>query len=182
VTATGAEAGEVVQAGQSIVRVARKDGRDAVFDVPGQLLRSAPSDPLITVSLTDDPAVTAIGRVREVSPQADPVTRTFEVKVGLTDPPATMRLGSTVVGRMQLEATPTIEIPASALTEIDRRPAVWVVDPSSLTVSLRNVDILRQNPATVAISEGLASGDIVVTAGVQALHPGQKTRLLGSPR
>jgi len=91
-------------------------------------------------------------------------------------------LGSTVVGRMQLDTAPTIEIPASALTEIDRRPAVWVVDPSSLTVSLRNVDILRQNPATVAISDGLDSGDIVVTAGVQALHPGQKTRLLGSPR
>jgi len=182
VTATAAEAGEVVQGGQSIIRMARKDGRDAVFDVPGQLLRSAPSDPLITVSLTDDPAVTAIGRVREVAPQADPVTRTFEVKVGLTDPPAAMRLGSTVVGRMQLDTAPTIEIPASALTETDRRPAVWVVDPSNLTVSLRNVDILRQNPATVAISDGLDSGDIVVTAGVQALHPGQKTRLLGSPR
>ena len=93
VVATGAEAGEVVQAGQMIVRVARKDGRDAVFDVPAQVLRSAPSDPLITVNLTDDPTVTAIGRVREVSPQADPVTRTFEVKVGLTDPPAAMRLG-----------------------------------------------------------------------------------------
>jgi RND family efflux transporter MFP subunit len=182
VTATGAEPGEVVQAGQSIIRVARKDGRDAVFDVPGQLLRSAPSDPLITVSLTDDPAVTAIGRVREVSPQADPVTRTFEVKVGLTDPPAAMRLGSTVVGRMQLDAAPVIEIPASALTQFDRRPAVWIVDPAKLTVSLRNVDILRQNPATVAISEGLDSGDIVVTAGTQALHPGQKVRLLGSPR
>jgi Membrane-fusion protein len=87
VVATGAEPGEVVQAGQMIIRVARKDGRDAVFDVPAQLLRSAPSDPLISVSLSDDPAVTAIGRVREVSPQADPVTRTFEVKVGLTDPP-----------------------------------------------------------------------------------------------
>ncbi len=94
VVATGAEAGEVVQAGQMIVRVARKDGRDAVFDVPAQVLRSAPSDPLITVSLTDDPTVTATGRVREVSPQADPVTRTFEVKVGLTDPPAAMRLGA----------------------------------------------------------------------------------------
>jgi multidrug efflux pump subunit AcrA (membrane-fusion protein) len=93
-----------------------------------------------------------------------------------------MRLGSTVVGRMQLDAAPVMEIPASALTQFDRRPAVWIVDPSSLTVSLRNVDILRQDPATVAISEGLASGDIVVTAGVQALHPGQKTRLLGSPR
>ncbi len=136
VIATGAEPGEVVQAGQMIVRVARKDGRDAVFDVPAQVLRSAPSDPIITVSLTDDPAVTAIGRVREVSPQADPVTRTFEVKVGLTDPPAAMRLGSTVVGRMQLDAAPTIEIPATALTEFDRRPAVWVVDPKQPDRSL----------------------------------------------
>ena len=180
VIATAAEPGEVVQAGQLIIRVAPKGGRDAVFDVPGQVLRTAPHDPLIDVSLTDDPTVTTVGRVREVSPQADPVTRTFEVKVGLTDPPAAMRLGATVVGRMQLDTAPTIEIPATALTEHDRRPAVWVVDPSTLTVSLRNVDVLRQNPATVAIATGLDTGDIVVTAGVQALHPGQKTRLLGS--
>jgi RND family efflux transporter MFP subunit len=182
VVATGAEPGEVVQAGQMIIRVARKDGRDAVFDVPAQLLRSAPSDPVITVSLTDDPAVTATGRVREVSPQADPVTRTFEVKVGLTDPPAAMRLGSTVVGRMKLDTAPVIEIPATALTEADRRPAVWVVDPKDMTVSLRNVEVARNDPATVAIAEGLDSGEIVVTAGTQALHPGQKTRLLDSSR
>jgi RND family efflux transporter MFP subunit len=181
VIATGAEPGEVVQAGQWIIRVARKDGRDAVFDVPAQILRSAPSEPIITVSLTDDPSVTATGRVREVSPQADPVTRTFEVKVGLHEPPAAMRLGATVVGRMQLDAVPTIEIPASALTEFDRRPGVWVVDPKSLTVSARNVVVQRHDPATVAIAEGLDTGDIVVTAGVQALHPGQKTRLLGQP-
>src|SRR5262249_38070251 len=90
VTTTAAEPGEVVQAGQTILRVARQDGRDAVFDVPGQVLRSAPSDPLITVTLTDDPKVKATGRVREVSPQADPVTRTFEVKVGLTNAPEAM--------------------------------------------------------------------------------------------
>jgi membrane fusion protein, multidrug efflux system len=153
-----------------------------VFDVPAQVLRSAPSDPLISVNLTDDPAVKATGRVREVSPQADPVTRTFEVKVGLTDAPAAMRLGSTVVGRMQLDGAPSIELPAAALTEFDRRPAVWVVDPANLTVSPRTVEVLRHNPATVAISSGLEPGEIVVTAGTQALHPGQKTRLLGSPR
>jgi membrane fusion protein, multidrug efflux system len=182
VTAVPVEPGEVVQAGQMIVRVARQDGRDAVFDVPGQVLRSAPSDPLITVTLTDDPSVKATGRVREVSPQADPVTRTFEVKVGLTDAPAAMRLGSTVVGRMQLDAAPTIEIPATALTEFDRRPSVWIVDPANLTVSPRNVEVLRHNSATVAIAAGLAPGDIVVTAGTQALHPGQKTRLLEAAR
>jgi membrane fusion protein, multidrug efflux system len=180
VIATAAEPGEVVQAGQLVIRVAPKGGRDAVFDVPGQTLRWAPSDPLVNVSLTEDPTVTTVGRIREVSPQADPVTRTFEVKVGLTDPPAAMRLGATVVGRMQLHTAPTIEIPASALTKYDSRPAVWVVDPSPLTVSLRNVDVLRYNPTSVAIADGLNSGDIVVTAGVQALHPGQKIRLLGS--
>src|SRR5262245_56601094 len=93
ITAVGPSAGEVVQAGQMILSLARRDRRDAVFDVPAQLLRSTPSDPQVTVTLADDPLVTARGRVREVAPQANPVTRTFEVKVGLTDPPAAMRLG-----------------------------------------------------------------------------------------
>jgi membrane fusion protein, multidrug efflux system len=180
VTARGAEPGEVVQAGQMIVRLARQGGRDPVFDVPAQLLRSAPSDPEITVRLTDDPSVTATGRVREVAPQADPVTRTFEVKVGLSDPPETMRLGATVTGSVKLESEPVIVIPATALTEFNRQPAVWIVDPKGLTVSLRNVDLLRHDPGTVVIAQGLDTGDIVVTAGIQALHPGQKVRLLGS--
>jgi len=180
ITAVGPGAGEVVQAGQMIVRLARKDGRDAVFDVPAQFFRSAPSDPQITVSLTDDPDVTAHGRIREVGAQADPVTRTFEIKVGLTDPPSTMRLGATVVGRMQMDAVPIIEIPASALTRANQQPAVWIVDPANRTVSIRNVDVLRFEQAQVVVSQGLDTGEIVVTAGVQALHPGQKIRLLGS--
>jgi RND family efflux transporter MFP subunit len=181
VTAVGPGAGEVVQAGQMMVRIARKDGRDAVFDVPAQLIHSAPSDPQITVNLANDAAVTARGRVREVAPQANQVTRTFEVKVGLTDPPAAMRLGATVVGRMEIEAVPIIEIPATALTRFNQQPAVWIVDPANLTVSIRNVDVLRHDPASVAVSEGLDTGEVVVTAGVQALHPGQKVRLLGAP-
>jgi RND family efflux transporter MFP subunit len=180
VTAVGPAAGEVVQAGQMIVRVARKDGRDAVFDVSAQVTRNAPTDPQIAVSLTDDPSVVARGRVREVSPQADPVTRTFTVRVGLTEPPPAMRLGATVTGRMEMDAVPIIEIPASALTNANRQSAVWIVDPASRTVSMRNVDIMRFDQATVAVSRGLDTGDVVVTAGVQALHPGQKVRLLGS--
>jgi RND family efflux transporter MFP subunit len=180
VTTVGPSAGEVVQAGQMIVRVARKDGRDAVFDVSAQLIHSAPSDPQIAVSLTDNPTVTARGRVREVAPQADPVTRTFEVKVGLTDPPPAMRLGATVTGRMEMEAVPILEIPATALTEFNAHPAVWIVDPASRTVAIRNVDVLRYDQAMVVVSQGLDAGDIVVTAGVQVLYPGRKVRLLGS--
>ena len=179
-TAIGPRAGEVVQAGQMIARVARRGGRDAVFDVPAQVIRSAPANPQITVTLADDPAVTAAGRVREVAPQADPVTRNFEVRVGLTDPPAAMRLGATVTGRMQVDAAPVIEVPATAVTRSDRQPAVWIVDPSTLTVSLRKIDVLSDDPSTVAVSHGLDNGEIVVTAGVRALQPGQKIRLLGS--
>ncbi len=180
VTAVGPRAGEFVQAGQMIVQVSRKDGRDAVFDVPAHLIRSAPSDPEVTVSLTDDPTVVAKGRVREVAPQANPATRTFEVKVGLTDPPPAMRLGATVTGRIEAETTAAIDVPASALTQFKDQPAVWVVDPSTQMVSLRNIGVLRYDQASVAVSNGLEIGEIIVTAGIQALHPGQRVRLLGS--
>jgi len=180
VTARGVEPGEVVQAGQMIVRVARQEGRDAVFDVPAQTLRSVPGGAEIAVHLAEDPKVTAQGRVREVGEQADPVTRTFQVKVGLTNPPPAMRLGSTVNGSVQLSSVPAIAVPASALTRQGERPAVWVVDPSTNLVSLRDVEVASFFPDTVIISDGLENGDIVVTAGVQALHPGQKVRLLQS--
>lgn len=182
VTATGAEPGEVVQAGQMIVRVALAGGRDAVFDVPAELLRSAPSDPEIAVSLADGSGVSTTGRVREVSPQADPVTGTFEVRVGLNNPPPAMLLGATVNGRFRFDTAATIEIPASALTKNDRGPSVWVVDPAKLTVAMRNVEVMRHNPENVTIAKGLETGEIVVTAGVQALHPGQKVRLLEQPK
>jgi RND family efflux transporter MFP subunit len=180
VTAVGAEPGEVVSAGRMIVNLARQGGRDAVFDVPGQVIRSAPAKAQITVSLQDDPSVTAVGRVREVAPQADPVTRTFEVKVGLTDPPPAMRLGATVSGRMDVDSSAVIDIPASALTQSNQQPAVWIVDPSTSTVSLRPIDVLRFDADAVVVSKGLSPGDVVVTAGVQALYPGQKVRLLDS--
>jgi RND family efflux transporter MFP subunit len=180
VTARGAEPGEVVQPGRMIVTLAREDGRDAVFDVPPAIKDQAPAEPLIEVALTLDPAVRATGRVREVAPAADPVTGTFQVRVGLEQPPAAMRLGSTVTGRMQVQGSQTIEIPAGALVRGDGEPAVWIVDPARQTVSLRTVEVARFDPARVRIAQGLAQGDIVVTAGVQALRPGQKVRLLGA--
>jgi RND family efflux transporter MFP subunit len=180
VTAVGAEPGEVVRPGQMVVQVARQDGRDAVFDVPEELFQTTPRDPPVEVVLADDPKVKAAGHVREVSPQADQATRTFEVKVGLIDAPEAMRLGSTVTGRIHLAPPPGVQVPASALTEASGRPAVWVVNPQSQTVSLRNVEVARYEPAAVLISNGLQPGEVVVTAGAQSLHPGQKVRLLGA--
>ena len=179
ITRRAAESGEVVQAGQMVFMVARDSGWDAVFDVPAQVLRTAPGDADVIIALTDDPGVTAKGRVRQVDPQADPVTRTFKVRVAVNDPPPAMRLGATVSGRMEVDHGHGISLPASALTATDKNPAVWVVDPESSTVALKPVEVLRFDPGTVVLSGGLDGGEIVVTAGVQALHPGQKVRPLG---
>jgi RND family efflux transporter MFP subunit len=182
VTARGAEPGEVVQPGRMIVQIARDEGRDAVFDVPPTLKDQAPANPIIEVFLTTDPSVRTTGRVREVAPRADAVTGTFQVRVGLSNPPAAMRLGSTVTGRMTLGASAGFAIPASALVRTERQPAVWVVDPQAQTVALRTVELVRHDAGHVVVGQGLEPGEVIVTAGVQALRPGQKVRLLGAGR
>jgi RND family efflux transporter MFP subunit len=178
VTARNVEPGEVVQPGQVIVQLAREDGRDAVFNVPARLLETHAGDSTVLVALSDAPAVSAFGRVREIAPQADPVTRTFQVRVGLQDPPEAMRLGSTVTGTLELTSAAIVSIPASALTQQDLSPAVWVIAPATSKVSLRNIDILRFDPSQVIISQGLEPGEIIVSGGIQALHVGQRVRPL----
>jgi membrane fusion protein, multidrug efflux system len=106
VTAVGSEPGEVIRAGGMIAQVARDGGRDAVFDLPEQLIRTGPRDPLVEIALTNAPQVKATGRVREVSPQADPASRTYQVKVGITDPPEAMRLGATVTAASRWRRLP----------------------------------------------------------------------------
>jgi RND family efflux transporter MFP subunit len=174
VTARSAEPGEVVQPGQAIVQIAREDGRDAVFNVPARLLEAKAGNPVVRVALAEAPGVSAIGRIREVAPQADPVTRTFQVRVGLQDPPEAMRLGSTVVGSIETASAVIMSIPATALTQSGTSPAVWIVDPAQSTVSLRPIDILRFDPDHVIVSQGLVPGETIVAGGVQALHPGQR--------
>lgn len=176
VTTRGPEPGEVVAAGRMIVQVAREGALDAVFDVPAQVKDSAPNNPDIQVALSSDPRVTAAGKVREVSPRADPVTGTFSVRVRLINPPAAMRLGSTVTGRMKLDSVAAIDIPAAALVRPGAQAAVWLVDPKTGTVSARNVEVRAYDATRVQVSQGLAPGDMIVTAGAQTLRPGQKVR------
>ncbi len=178
VTAQGAEPGEVVGAGQMIIQVARDGGRDAVFDLPARAKASAALGTPIAVTLTADPKVTANAVVREVSPRADPLTGTFRVRAKLANPPADMRLGSTITGRLKLAATEVIEIPTSAVVRTDRQAAVWIVDTKTGTVASRPIEIRSSDPNRVEVASGLNPGDVVVTAGVQALRPGQKVSVL----
>jgi RND family efflux transporter MFP subunit len=177
VIVTGAEAGEVVRAGQMVVTIAQGDGADAVFEVPSILFRQVSPDALISIALTDDPTVHTVGHVRETAPQADPVTRNYRVKVALTEWPPAMRLGATVTGQTRMVPPGGIELPATALTTVDNKPAVWVVDRTTQLVSLRPVELQRQDSSSIVVIRGLEGGEVVVTAGVHALRPGQKVRL-----
>jgi RND family efflux transporter MFP subunit len=179
ITAKGAEPGEVVRAGQMILLLARQDGRDAVFDMPAQVIRDGMSTQQeVETWLADNPEIKTSGQIREVSPQADSATRTYQVKVGLKDVPSGMFLGSTVVGRLILQANLQIEIPSSALAMSQGKPAVWIVDTNDQTVHMKPVTVAQYTQDSVVVAEGLKTGERVVTAGAQALHEGQKVKLL----
>jgi membrane fusion protein, multidrug efflux system len=179
VTAVGIEPGEIAAAGRMVARLARDDGKDAVFNIPAATIDANPVNPEVAVAMALSPSTTALGRVREVAPQADASTGTFPVRVGLIDPPAAMRLGSPVTGQITLDGAEGIEIPARALTRSNGEPSVWVVDPNTSKVELRPVEIAHFAPSSVIVSEGLEEGELVVTAGVQALRPGQEVRVPG---
>jgi RND family efflux transporter MFP subunit len=180
VTAVGAEAGQVVNSGRMIVRVARSNDKDAVFSIAetafeGRKADGTPSE--IAVLLLSNPEVSANGVVREVSPVADPTTRTYQVKVTLNNPPEQMRFGGSVVGRLKASTSPVVVLPGSALFDKGGTPAVWVFDPADESVRLKTVAVSRYETDRIIVSDGLTKGDIVVTAGVNRLRESQKVRV-----
>jgi RND family efflux transporter MFP subunit len=167
-----------------VVQLARGGRKDAVFDVPAQMfaLRGVPANPTVEITLADDKSIRTTGRLREVASQPDPATRTFAVRIALDSPPDQMRLGATVNGGITLRSAPIMEVPGTALTKSEDKPAVWVVDPASRAVALRNVVVAQYRPNSVIIASGLRDGEMVVTAGVHVLRPGQTVKpLRGAP-
>jgi membrane fusion protein, multidrug efflux system len=177
ITAVGADAGQVVSAGQMVVRLARPGEREAVFNVAEGTFKSAPKDPTVDVELVSNPEIKTIGKVRYVSPQADPETRTYTVRISLPDAPSQMRLGANVTGTVTLNQAQSVTIPGTALFQKDGKPAIWLVDKDG-SVQLKPITVQRYQGDTVVVGNGLAQGDVVVTAGVQKLLPGQKVRVM----
>lgn len=177
VTAVGAEVGQTVSPGQMVVAVARSDIREAVVDVPEQLAGSMSEGDAFNVILQSQPAIQSEGRIREIAPQADSTTRTRRVRLTLADPPVAFRLGSTVTATRVTEIPPSIELPLSALLEKDGAVSVWVVDPQSLTVSQRDIQVASKSSGSFVVASGLEAGVRVVTAGVHSLTPGQKVKI-----
>ena len=172
VTATGAEVGQVVSAGETVVTVARPDERDAVVDVPDSSAMLPAGTPF-NVSLQINPEIKVVGQVREIAPAADEATRTRRVKIALDNPPATFRLGTTITATLAAAATEEIHLPESAILRRDGKPFVWVVDEAKATVSTREISTAAQSGTFVVVTSGVEPGMRVVTAGVHSLKEGQ---------
>jgi RND family efflux transporter MFP subunit len=176
ISAIGAEPGQVVSAGQMVVRLAQPGEREAVFNIAEASFKHPPKNPTVAVRLVSNPEIKTEGKVRYISPQADPTTRTYTVRVSLPKAPREMRLGTNVVGSVTVSEGPAITLPGSALFDKDGKPAVWLVDADHQVV-LKPITVARYQNESVVVSSGLTKGEIVVTAGVHKLVPGEKVRL-----
>nr|WP_129955441.1 efflux RND transporter periplasmic adaptor subunit [Rahnella sp. RFA10(1/100)] len=174
VTQVSASAGQVVSAGQSVITLASGSIRDAVFDVADPQSVPQQADSLFNVSLLSAPSVVAQGHFRDVSPQADPQTRTWRLRITLDNPPPAMALGASVQLTLNASGPLLIALPASALTRTGNKPAVFVVDEKTQLLHLRPVVIGCYSTSEIFISAGIRSGERVVIAGVSKLRDGEK--------
>ena len=183
VTAIDAEPGMVVAAGTPVLRLAHDGPRDVVFSVPedqvGAIKALGASPGAFKVRFWSETGLAHAATLREVAAAADAVTRTFLVKADIGNIRG-VRLGQTATVYVELPRVAGIlTLPLSALREEQGRSAVWVVDEATMTVSLRPVQVAGTQGNEVIIGAGLAADQIVVTAGVHVLEPGQKVKLYG---
>lgn len=180
ITARQVEAGQVVQAAQTVFTIAEDGDRDAVFNVHETLVAQTPPSPAVTITLLSDPQVRAVGKVREISPAVDTQSGSIRVKVGIPDTPAGMPLGAAVIGTVSAKPVRAILLPWQALTSAAGKPAVWIVEPSSKVVTETPVEVLAFDSGIIAVDKGLQEGQSVVTAGGQLLSPGQTVEIAGA--
>ncbi len=175
VTAVDAEVGQVVAAGAPVLRIAQDGPRDVLFSVPEDRVTAIKIGSEVEVRSWSGGA-TFKGRVREVGASADPVTRTFGIKVaidGASAPP----LGSTVSvlpKALERSGAAVIKLPTSAFRQDGQTAAVWVLEAATMTVRLQPVQIATADGNDVVVAAGLQPGMQVVVAGVHVLSPGQK--------
>jgi len=176
VTAALVEPGQVVAAGQTAIRVARFAEKEAVVAIPETLVERAKTG-TASVTLWSEPNKKYAAKLREISPSADPATRTYTVRVTLKDTPPQIRFGMSIGGRWNGSSAPAVALPLSAVFEKGGAPAVWVFDQQSGSLGLKSVTVAHYEANTAVIGSGLAKGDVVVTAGVNTLREGQKVRV-----
>ncbi len=170
------EPGEVVGAAQSVVRLALGAEFDAVFDVPEALLIDAKDQRRVRLTLLDYPDAVFAGEGREVSPLVDTARGTVAVTVSVIDPPEVASFGDAVIGTVSWKSLSQIALPHSVLASTRAGPAVWVVDPETMAVSLHPIEVARFETGRIILAGGLEPGALVVGRGAHLLFPGRVVR------
>ena len=184
ITSVDASAGQVVAAGQPVVRLALDGPRDVVFSVSEDKLSSLKTGVVVDVRQWTD-GKTYEAKVRDVSASADAITRTFIVKAALPKQ-ADPVLGSTVTVSLRAAnlkgETPRIKLPTSALRTEAGATSVWVLDPATMTVKAQSIQVTTADGNDVVVDSGLQNGDQVIVSGVHVLTAGQKVSIFGAAK
>ncbi len=177
ITAVQAEVGQVVAAGTPVVKLARTAEKEVRVSIPEDQIEVLRQVTDLAVKTWANSNVAISGRLRELSPIADPATRTYTAKISLPRAGPEIRLGMTATVQFAAPALPGIHLPMTALVNSKEGTAVWVVE--SGVVKLVPVQVASATGTEVLVAQGLSAGQSVVTAGVNQLRPGQKVSLLG---
>lgn len=172
VTAVLADAGQVVAAGTPVLRIAREGEIEVSIDVPENRVAEFAVDQPARIEVWALGNARRTGRVREVSPQADPMSRTYPVRIALDDATG-LKYGMTArVGVARELPAGEVLVPLAAIDELDGKTAVWLVAPATGRVDRRAVEVLKYREDG-ALVRGLDTGAWIVAAGVHKLDPGQ---------
>jgi multidrug efflux system membrane fusion protein len=176
-----AEAGQVVGAGQPILTIVQDGEREVEISVPENRIEELRKSQQIKVTFWALSGVSIDGKVREIAPMADPLTRTYKVRISLINPVPEIKLGMTSsVTVLDADSSKAVQIPISAIYQTQEKPCVWLVKNG--TVQLQPVSLGQYGNNTVLVTSGLNTGDIVVTAGVHLLRQGDKVRTGGDSK
>lgn len=176
ITALEAETGQVLAAGQTVARLARPEQLEVAVSVPEHRLREFTNGVRYRVVPWAAPGRSYGGRLREIAPVADPATRTFAARIALEGEDAHLAIGMTAELHVHGSGGAAPQLPLSAVFHRDGKPAVWVVSDGRVELVSVTTGEIRGND--VAITSGLATGQRVVTAGVNRLEPGQRVNVL----
>lgn len=177
ITATLAEPGQVVAVGQAVLRLAHRGEKEAVVALPETWLGEA-RKASATVRLWSDPDRRFAADLRELSPQADPATRTYAARFTIHDADETVAFGMTATVTLARPAeAPVAKLPLSAVLNRGSGPSVYVVDDTAALI-LKPVTVASFNEDVAFVTGGVSAGEKVVTLGVQKLEAGLKVRAI----
>lgn len=178
VSAINAEAGQVVSAGQTIATVAADGEREVSISIPESRVDELRKAPTLTITVWAQPDKSWTGKLRELAPDADSVTRTYSARISIQEADPELRLGMTAsVIAPDVDGSGVVRVPLTAIVDHERGRQVWVVDPKTSRVIAREVKLGAAQNDSVIVVEGLAGGETVVSAGVHMLQPGQQVKV-----